>query len=76
MALFHYIPLHSSPFGKRFLKIEELKVTDLKSKSIIRMPLHLDIKKNDIIKIRNLLTKFFIQKIVIQFYDINYLTSL
>lgn len=60
MALFHYIPLHSSPFGKKVSKNKnKLKFTDLKSESIIRMPLHLDIKTNDIIKIKNLLIKFF-----------------
>jgi dTDP-4-amino-4,6-dideoxygalactose transaminase len=60
MALFHYIPLHSSPFAKKILKNNDnLKITNLKSESIIRMPMHLDIKKKDIMLITNLLTKFF-----------------
>ena len=60
MAIFHYIPLHNSPYGKKITKNKnKLKVTDLKSSSIIRMPLHLDVKKKDIIRIKNLLANFF-----------------
>ena len=60
MALFHYVPLHNSPYGKKITKSKnKLKVTDLKASSIIRMPLHLDVTKNDIIRIKNLLTNFF-----------------
>ena len=49
MALFHYIPLHNSPYGKYHLKTNyNLKNTDLKAGSIIRLPLHLYIKEKDI----------------------------
>jgi dTDP-4-amino-4,6-dideoxygalactose transaminase len=62
MALFHYIPLHNSPYGKKVAKINNnLKFTDLKSKSIIRLPLHLSIKEKDIEKIRVCFDKFFKQ---------------
>jgi dTDP-4-amino-4,6-dideoxygalactose transaminase len=60
MALFHYIPLHSTQFAKKVLKNNDnLKITNLKSESIIRMPMHLDLKEKDIILITNLLSKFF-----------------
>jgi len=63
MALFHYVPLHNSPFGKIASKKRyNLELTDLKSNSIIRMPLHLSIKKSDIIKIKKLMIKFFSQE--------------
>ena len=59
-SLFHYIPLHSSPFSKKTYKNKiSLKVTESISKSIIRMPLHLSLKNKDIISITNFLKKFF-----------------
>ncbi len=40
-AAFHYIPLHSSPFGRNVVGCtEELPVTDLCSRTIIRLPLY------------------------------------
>ena len=59
-SLFHYIPLHSSKFSKKkFKDINDLKITNLISKSIIRMPIHLSLKKKEVIKIINLLKKYF-----------------
>jgi dTDP-4-amino-4,6-dideoxygalactose transaminase len=43
-ALFHYVPLHSSNFGKKYGKcVGSLKNTNLISKKIIRLPMHLSI---------------------------------
>ena len=41
-ATFHYIPLHSSPYGREVLgyKAEDLPVTELVSKTLIRLPLY------------------------------------
>ena len=59
-ALFHYIPLHSSPFNKNGIKQKiDLRLTELKSKSIIRMPLYIGLKKTEIALITNLIKKFF-----------------
>jgi len=42
-ATFHYIPLHSAPFAREHLHAnEELPVTDLVSRSMIRLPLFPD----------------------------------
>lgn len=39
-AVFHYVPLHSSPAGKRFGKVSgNMKNTDLLSENLIRLPL-------------------------------------
>lgn len=39
-AIFHYIPLHSSPAGRRFGRVSgDLGMTDLMSSRIIRLPL-------------------------------------
>ena len=63
MAVFHYIPLHSSQYGKKVAKKNyNLKLTDLKSKSLIRLPLHLSLKKKNIDKIIVCFDKFFKQQ--------------
>ena len=60
MALFHYIPLHSSPYGKKLLKTNfTLENTDLKAASIIRLPMHLYIKEREIKHISNKVIEFF-----------------
>ncbi|MCK9471961.1 MAG: dTDP-4-amino-4,6-dideoxygalactose transaminase [Bacilli bacterium] len=41
-AVFHYVPLHSSPAGKHFGRAQdELKVTDKKAAQLLRLPLWL-----------------------------------
>lgn len=40
-AVFHYVPLHSSPAGKRYGRTDgELRVTDTISDCLVRLPLH------------------------------------
>jgi len=40
-AAFHYVPLHSSPFGRRTLQNDqELPITDRCSQTLIRLPLY------------------------------------
>jgi len=52
-AIFHYVPLHSSLFGKKYGKISGLLTnTNLIAKNIIRFPLHNEIKKTDVKKIQ------------------------
>ncbi|WP_447890196.1 dTDP-4-amino-4,6-dideoxygalactose transaminase [Pseudomonas hormoni] len=39
-AVFHYVPLHSSPAGKRYAKIHEsMDVTNFQSERLLRLPL-------------------------------------
>ena len=39
-SVFHYIPLHSSPAGKRYSRISgELNITNIQSERLIRLPL-------------------------------------
>lgn len=44
-ATFHYVPLHSSPFGKARLgyRGDELPVTETLSRSLVRLPLYPDL---------------------------------
>lgn len=47
-ALFHYVPLHSSPAGKRFGKIHDsLQNTEQISERIIRLPIWIGISESD-----------------------------
>lgn len=40
-ATFHYVPLHSSPFARRHLApVSDLPVTDLVSRSLVRLPIY------------------------------------
>ena len=48
-AIFHYIPLHSSPAAIKILKkINDLKNTNFIANNLIRLPLHNSITKSDI----------------------------
>jgi dTDP-4-amino-4,6-dideoxygalactose transaminase len=48
-AVFHYIPLHSSPAGRRFGRSHgELKVTDDIYARLIRLPLWFDMQDSDV----------------------------
>ena len=48
-ATFHYIPLHTSPMGKRLgCKKGELPVTEEYAGRLLRLPLYADMKKEDL----------------------------
>ena len=42
-AVFHYVPLHSSPAGRRYSAVE-LPVTDSVSDRLVRLPLYPDLE--------------------------------
>jgi dTDP-4-amino-4,6-dideoxygalactose transaminase len=47
-ASFHYIPLHSAPYAREQLKIDvELPITDLVSRSLVRLPLFPDMSDEE-----------------------------
>ena len=47
-ALFHYIPLHSAPAGKKYCRTSgTLEVTDRVSETLIRLPLYFDLTPQD-----------------------------
>ena len=47
-CLFHYVPLHDSPAGRRYTRTHgELKVTDAMSARLIRLPLWVGIPPSD-----------------------------
>jgi dTDP-4-amino-4,6-dideoxygalactose transaminase len=49
LAVFHYVPLHSSPAGKKYGKTnEKLPITDDVSKRILRLPLFYDMTSSEV----------------------------
>lgn len=59
-TVFHYIPLHSSPAGKKYGRANtELNVTDDIADRLLRLPLFPTLDYNDCQKIIDLITKFF-----------------
>ena len=56
----HYpIPIHLQPASKKFgYKFGDFPVTENQSKKILTLPIHQDLKKNDIIRVCRLINKF------------------
>lgn len=61
-SVFHYIPLHHAPFWEGKYSQVNLQVTDRISKTIIRLPLYFEIRKEEIEKIIYHLRQFFVEK--------------
>ncbi|MCD8026844.1 MAG: dTDP-4-amino-4,6-dideoxygalactose transaminase [Clostridiales bacterium] len=59
-AVFHYIPLHSSPAGKQFGVFHgEDKYTAKESERIMRLPMYYDLKQSDLEKVVNCIYDFY-----------------
>ena len=60
-AVFHYIPLHSSPAGKKFGRTAggDLPVTDMISRTLLRLPVYYDITIEEQSRVVNALNSFF-----------------
>ncbi len=50
-AVFHYVPLHSSPAGRRFNPDVELPVTDLVSDRLVRLPLFAGLLEQELARV-------------------------
>jgi len=62
-SVFHYIPLHSSPFGKYLTKTKSsMKNTNFIANTLLRLPLHFHLKQIEQIKILKEIKKFFLKK--------------
>jgi len=59
-AVFHYIPLHSSPAGKKFGRfIGEDRYTSSESEKLLRLPLYYGIKEEEVLYIIKKIYEFF-----------------
>lgn len=60
LSVFHYVPLHSSPAGKKYSRSSgQLRVTNSVSDRLLRLPLYYDMKKEDINEVVELIHDFF-----------------
>lgn len=59
--VFHYIPLHSSPAGRKFGRThgDELPVTDRISDTLVRLPIFYELTDENMTRIKELCTEFF-----------------
>lgn len=59
-AVFHYIPLHTSPAGLKFGRFsEEDKYTTKESQRLLRLPMYYGLSKEDILNITQVINKFY-----------------
>jgi dTDP-4-amino-4,6-dideoxygalactose transaminase len=59
-AVFHYVPLHSSPAGKKYGKSDRsLPVTDDLSDRVLRLPLYYEMTEEDADQVVNACCIFF-----------------
>jgi len=59
-TVFHYIPLHNSPFGKLKTKVKStMQKTNFISKNLLRLPMHLKLNKKNIRKCTDEIFNFF-----------------
>ena len=58
-SVFHYVPLHSSPFGRKKSNCKSNMInTNYISKNLLRLPLHLNLKKKEIEKVCETINEF------------------
>ena len=59
-TVFHYIPLHSSPFGKlKATTKSTMHFTNMISNNLLRLPMHYKLSKKDIVRCSNQIQSFF-----------------
>ena len=59
-AVFHYVPLHSSPAGRRFGRVAgSMQVTDDVSNRLLRLPLYFGLEEPEVAGIVAAITAFF-----------------
>ena len=60
LAVFHYVPLHSSPYGRALGgKIDALPVTEEMSARVLRLPLYYDMSEADVMAVGDAILDFY-----------------
>ena len=60
MAVFHYVPLHSSPMGKSLCpEVSHLPVSENMSERLLRLPCYYELADSDILKVVSEIKSFF-----------------
>ena len=61
LSIFHYVPLHSSPAGRKYGRIgSAMAVTDDLSERLLRLPLYYEMSDENIVRITTAIHDFFI----------------
>ena len=61
-ALFHYVPLHSSPAGERFCRVgSKMTVTNDISDRLIRLPMYYEIAEHEVDYVVDIIKQFYIR---------------
>ncbi len=59
-CVFHYVPLHSAPAGKKYCRFHgEDKFTTRESERLVRLPMYYNLTKDDLSHVINVVKKFF-----------------
>jgi dTDP-4-amino-4,6-dideoxygalactose transaminase len=59
-AVFHYVPLHASPAGRRFGRVAgSMAVTERVSERLLRLPLYYGLEERDVARIAAAIAEFF-----------------
>lgn len=59
-AVFHYVPLHSSPAGKKYGRFHGIdRFTTLESERLLRLPIYYQMDKNDVLYVCNSIKRFY-----------------
>ncbi len=62
LPVFHYVPLHSSPAGRKYGRIgSAMTVTDDLSERLLRLPLYYEMSDEDIVRVSTAIHDFFIR---------------
>ncbi len=60
LAVFHYVPLHSSPFAKSLgLPMPDLPVTDNMSSRLLRLPMYYDLSDREVAEVAEAVLDFY-----------------
>jgi dTDP-4-amino-4,6-dideoxygalactose transaminase len=60
LAVFHYVPLHSSPFAKSLSVAQpDLPVTDDMSSRLLRLPMYYDLSDRDVAEVAETVLDFY-----------------
>jgi dTDP-4-amino-4,6-dideoxygalactose transaminase len=62
-AVIHYVPLHSSPAGRRYGRaFGQLSVTEDLSMRLLRLPIYFDMTFDDVATVAAAVTEFFVKE--------------
>jgi dTDP-4-amino-4,6-dideoxygalactose transaminase len=61
LAVFHYVPLHSSPAGRKYGRVSgDMEVTDHISDRLLRLPMYYEITADEIKRVATAITNFYL----------------